>query len=131
MNNFRWEQRFTNFEKAFIFFENAALLPELSVLEQAGLVKAYEIAFELSWKTLKDFLASKDITVQYPRDIIKESFQFGIIADGETWIEMLDNRNLLVHTYDGDSSKVIITNIRTKYYGALKQLYKYLKELAL
>jgi nucleotidyltransferase substrate binding protein (TIGR01987 family) len=130
MNNFRWEQRFTNFEKAFLFFETAALQSELSVLEQAGLVKAYEIAFELSWKTLKDFLASKDISVQFPRDIIKDAFQYGMIADGETWIEMLDNRNLLVHTYDGDSSKIIITNIRNKYYNALKQVYHYLKEFS-
>ena len=53
----RWKQRLQNFVKA------VALLHEpidrgvenLSDLEKGGTIKRFEIAFELSWKTLKDF----------------------------------------------------------------------------
>ena len=65
-----------------------------------ALSQTYEITFELAWKTLKDFLESKEVVAQFPRDVIKEAFKNKIIREGETWLDMLEKRNLMSHTYD-------------------------------
>jgi nucleotidyltransferase substrate binding protein (TIGR01987 family) len=85
----RWKQRFTNLIKAYRQLENAnKRFSELSVLEKEGLVQRFEYTFELSWKTLKDYLESQGSPVQFPRDVIKEAFSAGVIEDGETWMDM-------------------------------------------
>lgn len=88
----RWQQRFANFEKALLFL-------------QAGMVQAFEFTFELAWKTLKDYLSTKGITSNFPRDVIKDAFQTEIIQDGISWLRMLDKRKELSHTYNETSAQ--------------------------
>jgi nucleotidyltransferase substrate binding protein (TIGR01987 family) len=100
----RWKQRFDNFHRAL------ALLHEpferdvatLSALEREGTIQRFEFALELAWKTMKDWLESEGRVLQpaTPRLAVKEAFAAGLVADGQVWIDMLDHRNLLSHTYD-------------------------------
>lgn len=60
----RWKQRFHNFEKAFIFFNYTVEQEYYTPIEVAGLVKAFEVTSELSWKTMKDFLYEQGIVTQ-------------------------------------------------------------------
>jgi nucleotidyltransferase substrate binding protein (TIGR01987 family) len=130
MNNkeIRWKQRFTNFEKAFRLLERALKIETPSEIEKGGIIQFYEIAFELSWKLLKDYLESLGYDVQSPRTAIKQSFQTGIINDGELWIEALEARNLTSHIYNEDTANLVVSNIKNKYYSLLKDLYLFLKE---
>jgi nucleotidyltransferase substrate binding protein (TIGR01987 family) len=97
----RWKQRYSNLSKAFAQLKQAAeAISTLSELEKEGLVQRFEYTFELSWKTLKDYLESKGVMVSFPREVIKEAFANEVVVDGETWLEMLDNRNLMAHTYN-------------------------------
>ena len=75
----RWQQRFDNLLKAFHLLQDAATAENLSALESEGLIQRFEYTFELSWKTLKHYLESKGVTVQFPRDVIKEAFRAGLI----------------------------------------------------
>ena len=127
MQDIRWQQRFRNYENAFLFFEQIIQKESLTEIEKAGLVHAYEFTFELAWKTMKDYLEAKDIPVKFPREVIKESFRYDLIADGETWMDMLDKRNLMTHTYDETSAKTAIMLIQNNYYSLLRDLYNILK----
>ncbi|MFA5879360.1 MAG: nucleotidyltransferase substrate binding protein [Candidatus Margulisiibacteriota bacterium] len=124
----RWIQRFNNFEKAFLFLESSLKKIAVSQLEEAGIVQAYEFTFELSWKTLKDFLELNQVLVQFPREIIKEAFKYDLIDNGEIWLDMLEKRNLMAHTYNETNAKLSIFLIRTKYFFQLNKLYLLLKE---
>lgn len=123
----RWKQRFQNFEKVFLNLEKALSKSSVSELERAGLIKLYELTFELAWKTLKDYLEDKAIPVKYPRDTIKEAFKYELVEDGELWLEMLGNRNLMVHTYDESRAKLAHKLIADKYFKALKQVIEKLR----
>ena len=69
----RWKQRFQNFEKAFLQFDEAvSTIDELSVLEKEGLIQRFEYTFELAWKTLKDYLESQEVEAKFPREVIKK-----------------------------------------------------------
>jgi nucleotidyltransferase substrate binding protein (TIGR01987 family) len=123
----RWKQRFQNYEKAFKNLEEALAKKELSKLEIAGVIQIYEFTFELAWKTLKDFLEEKDVAVKFPRDTIKEAFKYEMIDEGELWLDMLQKRNLMAHTYDENLSELAYRLIVDQYHSALKQLYDKLR----
>ena len=123
----RWKQRFQNFEKAFLFFEITVEKGSYSALEIGGLVQAFEFTFELGWKTVKDYLYEQGIATQFPREAIKEGYKTKIILDGHTWIEMLEKRNELSHTYNNEVAEHAVEIIRHTYYPAIDQVYQYFK----
>lgn len=121
----RWRQRFENFEKAYKQFDKAiSRFENLSVLEKEGLIQRFEYTFELAWKTLKDYLEAQEIEASFPREVIKTAFHYNLIVDGEAWMDMLEKRNLMAHTYDEERFKLAVTNIKDSYYQAITQVYK-------
>lgn len=127
----RWRQRFQNFAKAFRQLEEAILaFEELNVLEKEGLIQRFEYTFELAWKTLKDYLESQEVTAGFPREVIKEAFHYGIIQDGEVWMEMLEKRNQLAHTYDEERFRAAVTKVKEAYFPAIAQVYQELEAKA-
>ncbi len=123
----RWKQRFENFEKAYLLLERTIAIEHPSEAERGGLIKFFEVAFELSWKTLRDYLESQGFQVNNPRDVLKQAFQSEIIEDGHAWMNALDDRNLTTHTYDEETSLKIERLIRDTYFPAIRQLYTTLK----
>ena len=50
------------------------------------------------------------------RDATKEAFAAGLIADGQTWMKMIESRNLTAHTYNQDTAKEILQKIVNSYF---------------
>ena len=71
----------------------------LNKIYTMALVQAFEICFELAWKTMKDYLEFNGIKTDTPRDTIKTAFSTNLIKDGQGWIEMMEARNKTSHTY--------------------------------
>lgn len=124
----RWKQRFNNFEKSLKLLNNAVQRKDLSDLEKAGVIQIYEFTFELAWKTVKDYLEDKGISVKFPRDTIKEGFKYEILDNGDLWMDMLEKRNLMSHPYDEEKAEIAYRLIVNDYFSALEQLYNKLKE---
>lgn len=124
----RWKQRFQNFEKAFLQLQKAInSFENLDDLSKEGLIQRFEYTFELAWKTLKDYLESKEMIAKFPRDVIKNAFQTELIDNGELWINMLKERNLMAHTYDEENFKKALNNITDLYFSEIEKLYRMLK----
>ena len=127
----RWKQRFQNFDRAFVLLREAfADQRELSMLEKEGVIQRFEYTYELAWKTLKDYHEASGviITPVTPRQVIKEAFAAKIITDGQVWINMLDNRNLLSHTYDFSVFEQAVKAIAEHYLSAMELLHKFFLE---
>ncbi len=128
----RWQQRFANFERAFALLREAVeRAPEgLSMLEKEGVVQRFEYTFELAWKVLKDYLEAEGALVVplTPRQVIKDAFSAGLLADGQTWIEMLDQRNLLSHNYDAQVFAKAVEAIAQRYVAVLAGLHAWFAE---
>lgn len=119
----RWKQRFNNFEKAFEQLKAAIeRMPELDDLALEGLVQRFEYTYELAWKTIKDYLESKGEEEKYQRDVIKKAFQTNIIDNGEIWLEMMEKRNIMSHTYNEETFKEVIDAISKKFYFEIQKL---------
>ncbi|HEV7350982.1 nucleotidyltransferase substrate binding protein [Telluribacter sp.] len=124
----RWKQRFQNLEKAFLRLQAAVKTENPSDLEKAGIIQIYEFTFELAWKTVKDFLEENQVSVKFPRDTIKEGFKYELL-DGEVWMDMLEKRNLMSHTYDEEAAELAYNLITTTYYNAIQEVYAHLKQV--
>jgi nucleotidyltransferase substrate binding protein (TIGR01987 family) len=126
----RWKQRFQNFDRGVVLLREA--LEDgpgaLSALEQEGVIQRFEYTFELAWKTIKDFLEAGglDISPLTPRQVLKSAFAAKVIDDGQGWIDMLDHRNLLSHSYDFSVFEKAVEAIHTRYLPAMESLHEYL-----
>lgn len=118
----RWKQRFNQFEKAFALLQSAITIKHPSVTERAGLIQFFEMAFELGWKLLKDFLEAEGYAINSPRDAIKQGYQSQIIEAGHEWINALEDRNLTTHTYNEQTAELVERKIRQDYYPLLLSL---------
>jgi len=89
-----------------------------------GVLHRFEFSFELAWKTMKDFLEYMGILEKTgsPREVIKCAFQYQLIQDGESWIEMMLSRNALSHIYDEEESRKIYYKVKEKYAKLLEEL---------
>ncbi len=123
----RWRQRFSSLENAFQFLQGGLNKEALDPYQEAGVIQSFEFTFELSWKTLKDFLESMGTNAIFARDVIKEAFAAQVIQDGHLWIEMLEKRNMLSHTYNRQQASDSVRLIRTRYFPGLEQVYLELK----
>lgn len=127
----RWKQRFQNFDRAFMLLRDAlARGPEaLNQLEKEGVIQRFEYCFELAWKTVKDYMEHSGVVFATvaPRQVLKEAFAAKIIADGQVWIDMLDHRNLLSHTYSEASFEHAVAAIHTRYLAGFDSLHEFLQ----
>ena len=127
----RWLQRFENFDRALALLQDAlARGPSaLTQLEKEGVVQRFEYTLELAWKTIKDYLEESGLvlTAVTPRQVVKDAFAARIVADGQTWIDMLDHRNLLSHTYDPVNFEQAVDAIHDRYLAALCQVHDLLE----
>ncbi len=123
----RWIQRLQNFKRANTLLQSSLKVENPSQLERAGIIQFYEMAFELSWKTLKDYLTELGYEMSSPRQAIKQGFQSNILTEGHTWIKALEDRNLTVHTYDEKKAIEVENDIRNLYAPQINQLIKHLE----
>jgi nucleotidyltransferase substrate binding protein (TIGR01987 family) len=65
-----------------------------------------------------------------PRNVVKIAFSAQILADGQVWIDMLDHRNLLSHTYDESAFGEVVAALADRYLPAIERLHAWLAERA-
>ncbi|MDO8489704.1 MAG: nucleotidyltransferase substrate binding protein [Candidatus Omnitrophota bacterium] len=92
-----------------------------------GTIQRFEFTFELSWKLMKAVLERNGIQAGTPRDAIKESYQAGIIENGQSWIKMLESRNQTSHIYNKSKARVIYRKIKKDYKKLFTVLEKNIK----
>ncbi len=100
-----------------------AQLRELNELEEQGLIQGFEFTHELAWNLLKDYLQHQGIAaIVGSRDATRLAFQNNLIADGETWMEMIRSRNQSSHTYNLDQARAIARAVIEAFFPAFLAL---------
>ncbi len=72
----------------------------------------FKFVFDLFLKLLKAILETKGVEVQYPKDVLRESFKGHLIDHEDQWLEMLKDRNLSSHTYDEKLADEIFARVK-------------------
>ena len=118
--------RFNDFKRELSELErgrNLDYLSEIFILK--GIIKSFELLFDLSWKTMKDIMSDYYGVIDYstgsPRDNIEQAFRFELISDNGVWLSMLKDRNLLTHDYDEEIARTKIDKIKNEYFYEFKE----------
>jgi len=74
----------------------------------------------LAWKLAKAILAYGGIEAATPRLAIKEAYKTKLLANGDVWIDMLEDRNKTAHIYD-EAGALVIYHKLNGHFQALSQ----------
>ena len=129
IKDIRWEQRFSNFNKALKKLSEAIGYvknkPKEKVLDEIlkeGIIQRFEYTHELAWNVMKDFLLEiGDVTLYGSKDATREAFKTELIKDGDVWMEMIKSRNKTSHTYNEEIAQEIYLKILNEYHSAFIQ----------
>lgn len=128
----RWQQRFSNFNKALLklsqaveYIADAELMDGrdlghvLDEIVKEGLIQRFEYTHELAWNVMKDYAIYQGNTaVGGSRDASREAFQLQLVSDGKVWMDMIGSRNKTSHTYNEETADEIYSKIIHQYYPA-------------
>lgn len=103
--------------------------PVLTDRDRSGVIQAFEFTFELTWKTLQKISLEEGIEAAGPKSSLKNGFKLGFIKKEEEtlYLSMLEDRNLMTHTYREELSKEIFNRIENSYTEPLNNLLKNIK----
>ena len=103
----KYNRNLKSFEKALIQLGDALEESESPIVRDACLQR-FEFSYELLWKTLKIFLEEiHGVRAVSPRQVFKEAFALSIIDEELTFVEMIESRNTLSHTYNEEQAMKI------------------------
>ncbi|MBU1821666.1 MAG: nucleotidyltransferase substrate binding protein [Bacteroidetes bacterium] len=129
----RWEQRFSNYIRAFDKLEEAVTYlmtsKEKEIISEEdefvfdmlkeSLIQRFEYTHELAWNVMKDYAHYQgNAGVGGSRDATREAFSLGLIENGKIWMDMIISRNQTSHTYDEETANKIYNKVMEDYYPA-------------
>ncbi|MDX2188840.1 MAG: HI0074 family nucleotidyltransferase substrate-binding subunit [Bacteroidota bacterium] len=123
-----FNEKFNDFEQATINL-SSVFLKEYNELERDGLIKRFELTFETCWKVLKAYITEIGLQkTKSPKETFKSAFSLNIIEDEFVWEEIIQFRNLAVHTYNKGLAEDIVHEL-PRLYPEFKKILDKLKIL--
>src|SRR5258708_4787975 len=107
----RLDQKIANFKKAVEALDRSVRSPVAEPRDISGIIKDFEIAYELGWKALKAFLEGQGHETKSAKDVFAQAYQLHYLADEAVWLEIINDRNLTVHTYDETLARQLMDRI--------------------
>lgn len=128
----RWKQRFSNFQIALSQLKEAIETNGENPVDiiKEGIIQRFEFTHELAWKVLKDYLEYEGFqNITGSRSATREAFNKGLIQNGQIWMDMIESRNLTVHTYQLTILEEEFFKIITIYFPQFKEFQSKMNSL--
>jgi len=102
---------------------------ESYTLLRDGAIQRFEYTFEICWKLIKRVAEFKGYNCNSPRDTFKEGFKLEIINEEYETVfpDMIEKRNLTVHTYNEETAVEIYNFIKQKALPAFESVSEKIK----
>jgi len=107
---------------------NRILQTSQNEAEKMGVVKAFEICYELSWKIMKKILEFRGVEVGAARDVFREAARLKLLADAEKWFAYIKKRNITVHAYQPEILDDLFANTAKEFLQDLDYLLNRIKK---
>ncbi|WP_079529597.1 HI0074 family nucleotidyltransferase substrate-binding subunit [Halobacillus hunanensis] len=118
----RLRRRLESAEKALSSLEKLVVLEKLTEVERDAAIQRFESSFEACWKAGRQYLYDiEGLDIGSPKSVIRSSREVNLFSDEETVtaLNMVNDRNLTVHTYNEEVAVKIQGNLN-KYYHLLQ-----------
>lgn len=118
----KWIESYETFKKAYAKLKDFVETDNGSEKDRSAIINAFQYTFELWWKTLQKYMQEKQLLEELgPAATIRSAFHYQFINDGDSFMTMLKDRNLITHTYKEDVASDIYTNIKDRYVILLEE----------
>lgn len=90
-----------------------------------GIKDKFCLQFELGWKLLKELLTYEgraEAATGSPREMIKAAYAVYDFMDETVWLDMLRDRNLSTHIYDGEEVRRLAGRVIDRYIPAFERM---------
>lgn len=92
-------------------------------------ITRFQFCYELSWKTLKEYLIENGVEVDtFPKGIFKQAYKHQLITDETLWLQMIKDRNITSHEYNQEYSRELVARIQNDYIKVFENLLLKLKK---
>ena len=119
-----------DFESAVRQLDGALAEPAEKDIIKAGCIQYFEFSFELAWKSIKAISAGLgQADCLSPKACLKQAFSNGWINSEDIWLEILQARNAMSHTYNAKHALKIYASLG-RFLPELKSLLEKLKSVA-
>lgn len=116
----------TNFKRALENLRRSVQTPITEPRDLSGIIKDFEMSYELSWKVLKKTLLTAGHSTLGAKDVFSKAYQLGYLSEEAVWLKMIGDRNQTSHVYDESEAKKIVERITNEYLPALEYIQKLL-----
>ena len=99
-----------NFKRAIEKLEEVLALKKTEIIRDLA-IKRFELCFDSSWKTVKNYAKLEGLECYSPKECFKSAFQLKLIDKEKKWLEIVSDRNLSTHLYGEDKAKEIYSRL--------------------
>lgn len=104
--------------------------PPYDVVVTAGLCSLFTQCFEQSWRAMKEYLIQEgwaEADTGSPRQILKTSYQAGLIQDESGWMKAMEERKLEIYTFNREVADTMINDTRSLFLPLFRELRRKLE----
>ncbi|MDY6849587.1 MAG: HI0074 family nucleotidyltransferase substrate-binding subunit [Thermodesulfobacteriota bacterium] len=112
----RLKERLNVAEKALRSLLDLPLAKNVDDIVRDAAIQRFEYSFEAVWKAAQLYLRETEGLEQgSPKGVVRACLQVGILTDGQARLalELVDDRNLTVHTYNEELAKRIFSHLQS------------------
>jgi len=112
----RLQERIISAKKALASLQKLVVIEQPNDVEGDALIQRFDFTFEASWKAAKQYLYDiEGIDIGSPKGVIRSCREITLFDHEETILalQMVNDRNLTVHTYNEEVAIKIHMNIKT------------------
>jgi nucleotidyltransferase substrate binding protein (TIGR01987 family) len=116
------EFKYINLKKAYVKLKEVSdIYDGNNDIIRDSLIHRFEFTYELTHKTLKEFMKYLGITLEnsFPRTIFKKAYVNNLISNDKICINLLEDRNSTSHIYNENMAKEIADRITNDYVNAI------------
>lgn len=110
----RLQQKIATAKQALAALDEALQMPKNTIVRDAS-IQRFEFSVEVIWKMAQAYLRLKEgLDLASPKQVFRSCFNLGLLNEQQTKtsLNMIDDRNLTVHTYNEELSEKIFNNIK-------------------
>jgi nucleotidyltransferase substrate binding protein (TIGR01987 family) len=113
-----------NLERALKSLKDSVSAPIREKRDLSGIIKDFELVYELTWKTLQSLLKEEGISAPFPRVVFEEAFKRGLFTENHIWKEIMEARNRSTHVYSEEDARKLSEEIIKKYYASFEKCFR-------
>ena len=99
----------------------------LGTLLRDAVLLRFVFVYDLAWHTMQRWLYLEGISLERPRAVLQQAYRSQWIEDEGLWLRMVNDRNLVAHTYREATALEVYQRVKDDYAPHLRQTYEMLK----